>query len=155
MQRSAAVFLHCFNKTILLSDITRQYFLIACIFFISCRKPYIGKNMTQTDSWTLRSLFTIFKITRKTSNLWWRALTGSMQVRKRVPCKFKVSVSLHMSLCSFHFSLCVICSSQNNVQLVFYVLCLKGRVDPKELMQSLWELGVHISPQHAEKALQR
>eukprot|EP00064_Thunnus_orientalis_P020925 superscaffoldBa00006052_g21077 len=29
-----------------------------------------------------------------------------------------------------------------------------GRVDPKELMQSLWELGVHISPQHAEKALQ-
>ncbi|KAG8011740.1 Calcium-binding mitochondrial carrier protein SCaMC-2-A [Nibea albiflora] len=28
-----------------------------------------------------------------------------------------------------------------------------GRVDPKEFMQSLQDLGVHISPQHAEKAL--
>lgn len=30
-----------------------------------------------------------------------------------------------------------------------------GRVDPKEFMQSLQDLGVHISPQHAEKALKR
>ncbi|XP_068576999.1 calcium-binding mitochondrial carrier protein SCaMC-2-A [Cebidichthys violaceus] len=29
-----------------------------------------------------------------------------------------------------------------------------GHVDPKEFMQSLQDLGVHISPQHAEKALQ-
>ncbi|TMS03995.1 Calcium-binding mitochondrial carrier protein SCaMC-2-A [Larimichthys crocea] len=28
-----------------------------------------------------------------------------------------------------------------------------GPVDPKEFMQSLQDLGVHISPQHAEKAL--
>ncbi|KAM4576834.1 calcium-binding mitochondrial carrier protein SCaMC-2-A isoform 2-T2 [Odontesthes bonariensis] len=28
-----------------------------------------------------------------------------------------------------------------------------GRIDPKEFMQSLHDLGVHISPQHAEKAL--
>ncbi|CAK6982674.1 calcium-binding mitochondrial carrier protein SCaMC-2-A [Scomber scombrus] len=28
-----------------------------------------------------------------------------------------------------------------------------GRVDAKEFMQSLWEIGVHISPRHAEKAL--
>ncbi|XP_037634191.1 calcium-binding mitochondrial carrier protein SCaMC-2-A isoform X2 [Sebastes umbrosus] len=29
-----------------------------------------------------------------------------------------------------------------------------GHVDPQEFMQSLQDLGVHISPQHAEKALQ-
>ncbi|XP_054466345.1 calcium-binding mitochondrial carrier protein SCaMC-2-A [Anoplopoma fimbria] len=29
-----------------------------------------------------------------------------------------------------------------------------GHVDPKEFMQSLQDLGVHISPQHAEKALE-
>ncbi|XP_053182230.1 calcium-binding mitochondrial carrier protein SCaMC-2-A [Scomber japonicus] len=29
-----------------------------------------------------------------------------------------------------------------------------GRVDAKEFMQSLWEIGVHISPRQAEKALQ-
>lgn len=31
----------------------------------------------------------------------------------------------------------------------------QGRIDPKEFMQSLQDLGVHISPQHAEKTLKR
>lgn len=32
------------------------------------------------DSWTLRSLFSICKTMRKTWSLWWKALTGRMQV---------------------------------------------------------------------------
>lgn len=31
----------------------------------------------------------------------------------------------------------------------------QGHIDPKEFMQSLQDLGVHISPQHAEKTLKR
>lgn len=58
----------------------------------------------------------------------------------------------------FRISLCVISAAlsvkdafSHNVSL----LPFKGRVDPKEFMQSLRDLGVHISLQHAEKVLKR
>lgn len=35
------------------------------------------------------------------------------------------------------------------------LVCFSGRVDLKEFMQSLRDLGVHISAQHAENALKR
>lgn len=41
------------------------------------------------------------------------------------------------------------------IYLLYYVICLLGHIDLKEFMQSLQDLGVHISPQHAEKALKR
>lgn len=64
----------------------------------------------------------------------------------------------HTKLEWFRISLCVISAAlsvkdafSHNVSL----LPFKGRVDPKEFMQSLRDLGVHISLQHAEKVLKR
>lgn len=58
----------------------------------------------------------------------------------------------------FRISLCVI-SAALSVKDAFShsvsLLPFKGRVDPKEFMQSLRDLGVHISLQHAEKVLKR
>ncbi|CAG5918655.1 calcium-binding mitochondrial carrier protein SCaMC-2-A [Menidia menidia] len=44
---------------------------------------------------------------------------------------------------------------EKDLKLVVKTLDKKnaGHIDPKEFIQSLYDLGVHISPQHAEKAL--
>lgn len=57
----------------------------------------------------------------------------------------------------FRISLCVISAALSVKDAFSHVSLLpfKGRVDPKEFMQSLRDLGVHISLQHAEKVLKR
>lgn len=43
----------------------------------------------------------------------------------------------------------------SNIFFQYLYVCIEGRVELGEFMQSLRDLGVHISPQHAEKALKR